>query len=253
MGMPVNTVATGGLPIVESTIGFGTPVSEAAPGRGVAVTKVISPAPGLPVIFETIGISSPVVLATLDGTASNATLSNGGLTVTHTNTSQGGARSTAYKTSGKYYFEVTMGTITGDLNGLCISTSAATYVTVSTIGVACFVDTAWYTVANIYSNGSSGNRHTGAIAAGNKVCAAVDMDNKKVWYRVNNNGWQGRTIGLADPASNLDGQTILSSGGHAPVLFFDGANGAANESYTINFGQTAYTYTPPVGFGNWTA
>ena len=110
MGMPVNTVAAGGLAVVESTSGFGTPVSEAAPGRGVAVTKVISPAPGLPVIFETIGHCAAAYVATFDGTPSRcAVMSNGNLTVTtrHYVVQWRGVASTMTKTSGKYYFEIT--------------------------------------------------------------------------------------------------------------------------------------------------
>lgn len=48
MGWPVVTVAAGGLPVVETPLG--KPVSEAANGRGVAVTKVIGK-PGLPVVY----------------------------------------------------------------------------------------------------------------------------------------------------------------------------------------------------------
>ena len=53
MGMPVVTVASGGMPVVEATLG--TPVTEAANKYGVPVTKVIGK-PGLPVRFETIGV-----------------------------------------------------------------------------------------------------------------------------------------------------------------------------------------------------
>ncbi|HXK16759.1 MAG TPA: hypothetical protein VNG33_03060 [Polyangiaceae bacterium] len=54
MGMPVVTVAAGGLPVVDVTAvapKLGVPVTEAANGRGIAVTKVTGGKPGLPVIF----------------------------------------------------------------------------------------------------------------------------------------------------------------------------------------------------------
>jgi hypothetical protein len=54
MALPVVTVASGGLPVVDvtaTTPQFGVPVSEAASGQGVPVTKVIEPAPGLPVTY----------------------------------------------------------------------------------------------------------------------------------------------------------------------------------------------------------
>jgi hypothetical protein len=53
MGMPVVTVAAGGVPVVDvSAIAprTGMPVTEAANGRGVAVTKVVGK-PGMPVVY----------------------------------------------------------------------------------------------------------------------------------------------------------------------------------------------------------
>jgi hypothetical protein len=52
MSMPVVTVATGGLPVVDVTATkplLGLPVTEAANGRGVAVTRVA--ANGVPVVY----------------------------------------------------------------------------------------------------------------------------------------------------------------------------------------------------------
>lgn len=54
MATPVNTVTAGGIPVVDvtaTTPNFGAPVSEAAPGKGIAVTKVVAPKPGLAVTF----------------------------------------------------------------------------------------------------------------------------------------------------------------------------------------------------------
>jgi hypothetical protein len=54
MATPVNTVAAGGIPVVDvtaTTPKFGAPVTEAAPGRGTAVTKVTNY--GVPVTFVT--------------------------------------------------------------------------------------------------------------------------------------------------------------------------------------------------------
>jgi hypothetical protein len=52
MALPVVTVASGGLPVVDVTATgpkLGLPVSEAT--TGVPVTKVTAPAPGLPVTY----------------------------------------------------------------------------------------------------------------------------------------------------------------------------------------------------------
>ena len=54
MGLAVVTVASGGLPVVDVTAiapKRGLPVTEAANGRGVAVTKVTGGKPGMPVVY----------------------------------------------------------------------------------------------------------------------------------------------------------------------------------------------------------
>jgi len=54
MGLAVVTVAAGGLPVVDVTAiapRTGLPVTEAANGRGVAVTKMTGGKPGMPVVF----------------------------------------------------------------------------------------------------------------------------------------------------------------------------------------------------------
>jgi hypothetical protein len=53
MGLPVVTVAAGGLPVVDVTAIAplrGTPVTEATNGFGTAVTKVVGK-PGMPVVY----------------------------------------------------------------------------------------------------------------------------------------------------------------------------------------------------------
>src|SRR5438552_18564202 len=56
-------------------------------------------------------------MATFDGTATNVTLSNGNLTATQNANALAGARSTANKSSGKFYFELTVGSLTGFADG----------------------------------------------------------------------------------------------------------------------------------------
>ena len=53
MATPVNTIAAGGIAVIDvtaTTPKLGAPVSEAAAGKGTAVTKVVGK-PGLPVTF----------------------------------------------------------------------------------------------------------------------------------------------------------------------------------------------------------
>jgi hypothetical protein len=59
MGMPVVTVASGGIAVVDVTATLpklGMPVTEAVNGRGIAVTKVTAPRQGLPVVYVSTSI-----------------------------------------------------------------------------------------------------------------------------------------------------------------------------------------------------
>lgn len=63
MGKPVNTVASGGMPVVDNTAGnpknfHGIAVSEAPAGYGQAVTKVTH-TKGQPVIYVVPAIGNP--------------------------------------------------------------------------------------------------------------------------------------------------------------------------------------------------
>lgn len=61
MATPVVTVAAGGIPVVDVTAtkpALGKPVTEAANGRGVAVTKVTGK-PGVPVTFVVPAVGAP--------------------------------------------------------------------------------------------------------------------------------------------------------------------------------------------------
>jgi hypothetical protein len=54
MGLAVVTVASGGMPVVDVTAvapKTGTPVTEAANGRGIAVTKRTAAQGGVPVVY----------------------------------------------------------------------------------------------------------------------------------------------------------------------------------------------------------
>ncbi len=247
MGLAVVTVASGGLPVVESTIG-GTPVTEAANGRGVAVTKVA--ARGMPVVFETIGMGGGgSTFATLDAaTATAATLSGGNLVVTSTGTTSAdqGAHvaNTSGKTSGKYYFEVTLTTLTAGPNrAVGIGTTASTY---STLGVAQQFGCIMQMNGNIFTLAEGGFAALGARSAGNVIGIAPDLDNRRVWFRVSPAGtWNAS--GTANPATNVGGATI-PAGTLVPYCVFGGAGGTAGNVFTMNLGASAFVGAVPAGF-----
>lgn len=238
--MPVNTVAAGGLAVVESTSGFGTPVSEAAPGRGVAVTKVIAPGLGLPVVFDV------VTYATLNGTTANVVLSNGGLTVTANSVVVAGACSGAFKSTGKYYFEVTCTTISSNTT-VCLGliTSDGTLNEVVTSATNCFA--IYKGSGNLWGNGVNSTKTLGALSSGNIICVAVDLTARLGWMRKGAGGnWNGDVA--ANPATGVNGVTIEAAAtapSFAPVLC---PSGTVNDAMTANLGASAFTGAVPSGF-----
>jgi hypothetical protein len=250
MGLPVITVASGGLPVVDTGASLrGTPVTEAPNGIGMRVTKVA--AYGLPVAYETIGVVAPVVMAVWDGaTASAVTLSGGNLVATNTGTTTDhGAHVAAAsgKTSGKYYFEVTLTTFTtiGGDSGVGIGTPASTYAGMGG-GSGVVGDLMYLSTGNIYTNGSSAGASLGVGVLGVVYGMAVDVDNRKIWFRKAPVGnWNNS--GTANPATNVGGITI-PAGTMVPFLTFGGAVQAAGNVLTANFGPSGFSGAAPAGF-----
>ena len=190
-----------------------------------------------------------VTYATFDGVASNATLSNGNLTVTHSNTSVGGGRSTAQKNSGKFYFEVTVNSIAGNNSCIAVATAAATYSNFVTSGSNAAL--AFKISGSIWSNDIQQSHFLGDLAASDDIGVAIDLDNHQAWFRKAPSGeWNPTQIPVADPASNVGGVSISNYNATtlAPAVGFGGTGTAANEAFTANFGASAFSGAVPSGF-----
>jgi hypothetical protein len=257
MGLAVVTVAAGGTPVVETP--FGTPVTEAINKYGVPVTKVVGK-PGLPVVFETIGLPPAVAPVGLDPTTAVAvTLSNGNLTVTNTGTTatNQGARGFANiaRTSGKYYFEVRVDALPdGTANNRCvgIGTISGTYPAMGTNGGDGSILFYTRATSNVWSNATNlGITVTPYGTVGATICVAADLDNKRIWFRVDNGNWNGNVAN--NPATNTGGVAIVHTTPMVPFIVFGGTLGVAGNSLTANFGATAYAQAVPAGFVNWPA
>jgi hypothetical protein len=196
--------------------------------------------------------AGPGPLATFDGVAFDVTLSNGNLTATHaSNSSTAGARSAAVKSSGKYYFEVTVGqhntsSSSRDCCGILLSTSN-NYNDMLTSGSNCTEAMFWS--GTIFSNNASSGKSVGAIVTGDIVGCAIDLDNRKGWFRKNGGNWNGLAIGSENPATNTGG-VVIAAGSYSPAVAFNWVTG---DSQTANFGQSAFSTAAPSGFGNWPA
>lgn len=195
------------------------------------------------------GLAIGAVFTTFDpGTISGVSLSNGNLTATVTSGTFNGARSVAYHTTGKYYFEVTCGTMASPgsgQNGIGIIASTETYSNALNNGT-----NTSFTIANtgnIFSNNSSFGGALGAWGAGDIISVAVDLTNRRFWARKNGGNWNNS--GTANPATNTGGATI-GSGSFGPFVGFN-ANQAAGHNMTANFGGSAFSSAAPSGFVGW--
>jgi SPRY domain len=181
------------------------------------------------------------------GTVASVTLSGGNLIATNTattSTSQGAHDNSAGKGSGKYYFEMKFTTVTGGNNtGVSIGTTTSTYSAMGTTGTTGVMT---YRASGQIWNGSNSGSSLGARSAGDVIGIAIDLDNRRAWFRVAPSGnWNGS--GTANPATNTGGVTI-AVGTMIAFCTFGGTGGVANNVVTANFGASAFTGTAPSGF-----
>lgn len=188
----------------------------------------------------------PVVYATFNGTAVNGVVvSNGGLTATHTSsTNNAGVSSASFLSTGKYYFEVTVTETTFTGNALGIVLTSGTYADVGSSLNCSVVSMA----GAVGSNNTAALKAIGAFTNGSIAGVAIDLTNRLAWFRRNNGNWNGDAA--ADPATGIGGVTI-AAGSFAPCVRFSSATPTNN--MTANFGATAFTGTVPSGFtSGWT-
>lgn len=158
------------------------------------------------------------------------------------------ALSIAGHSSGKYYWEITTGTVgnTG-LGALSATQSLANgqYLTISTSSIAVYGSSGPWLGAGGGTTTSPGN------VAGHTYGLALDVDNRTIWiidWSLGSPTWNAN--GTANPATNTNG-AILPAGMTSGVLYAGVTCANAGDNVTFNFGATAYVGTPPAGFGNW--
>lgn len=187
-------------------------------------------------------------------TVTAVTLSGSNLVATNTGTTSAdqGAHVAAAsgKTAGKYYFEITWTAIAsgaGSNSSIGVGTTASTYTAMGNGGTTGIVE---YIGDSVYSNGANitGNLLGGPWSAGQVAGVAVDLDNRKIWFRKSPSGfWNSGVSGTNDPATNVGGLTI-PAGTMVPFVTFGGSGGAASNVMTANFGASAFIGAVPSGF-----
>jgi len=181
---------------------------------------------------------------------SGITYSNGNLDVSYDSTYRTFFGSQALPATGKWYWEVKA------IGGTAPISGSANWDNVVGVGTSVADDsptgesTNWLwgnartTAGGSKYNGSSTTLVPAASLEDNGIVQiAVDMDNSKIWWGVNNS-WMGTASGDndGDPAAGSNAAFDNLSGELFPL---------GNTSYDYsnhNFGQLGFAYTPPTGF-----
>jgi hypothetical protein len=176
--------------------------------------------------------------STTDKTAS-ATLSNSNLTITSASSAQG-ARGADRQVAGQFYFEITPTSWTaGGAVGVANSQATFTSSTLNTATVG--------TNGNIVVNNVNTGVTLGTIAAASTVGIAVDLTNRRIWFRIAPSGnWNGNA-GYA-PNTGVGGVDISPAGGVGIPLHPFAYIQANPQVYTANFGDTAFVGAVPSGY-----
>lgn len=164
------------------------------------------------------------------------TLSNGNLDIARAASGWRSTTGTIGMSSGKFYWEYTATAASDNhIVGVCDSSpNLNTY--------AGELSPGWIYQSNgnkQHNDAWVGSQPT-ANSGGDIIQVAVDMDDGKIWFGVNNS-W----IGSGNPSTGANpAYSNLST--YAPVLPVISLTGSLNGS--INFGQHAFKYTPPTDF-----
>lgn len=162
------------------------------------------------------------------------TLSGGNLILTSYWLGFGSAWSEDYHNSGKYYFEITFTTTTD---------------TYTCAGIRGFYGDLRIVLSDgyIWANGAPTSINIGAMSSGDVLGIAVDLDNKRIWFRKGAAGnWNGNAT--YSPDTNVGGFPITNDF-YSPY----GQTNVAANVLTLNSGDSAFTGTVPTGFtSGWT-
>lgn len=169
---------------------------------------------------------------------SGVTLSGGNLTATATGA--GGVRENMGLSSGKYYWETTLGTWTNTNTNVGIASATAVLSSVAgSASQAVFI----FRNGDIWVNGGNSGVNLGIRASGDTMGIALDVGAQLIWFRVAPSGnWNGNA-GYAPGGTGGIGVSALT--GSLYPLF---SSNTAGEAVTANFGASGFSGSVPAGF-----
>lgn len=179
--------------------------------------------------------------------SANINLADGNLEAITSGSSFAGVRSTTSYSTGKYYAELTVTNLSSQVwFGIANSSASLSNFPGSDtngMGLRC---TSSSTFVLVYNNSAIVPPGTWS---GTIMQIALDMTDGLIWFNVQNltNGWNANAT--ASPSTGTGGFSITSAYPITGSILFDFTGAFNSDVGTANFGNSAYTYTPPSGFG----
>ena len=174
-------------------------------------------------------------------TSSAGTISAGNLNISGTSTS-GQCQGTMGASSGKWYWEVTTNWDTGQAS-FSAGVSKDTVLPSTYAGQSAdsyVVGVGGQSTIFTYNNATQ-TSYTATPATPVVLQIALDLDNNKVWFGVNNTWVTGNPS-----AGTGQTYTIANAGTYLPA--FRASGGTTSTTGSFNAGQRPFSYTPPTGF-----
>jgi len=197
----------------------------------------------------TAGLAAPPAVSTWSTTDKSASLNlTGGNLIATAGAGNQSVRGAHPKRSGKYYIEYTSTTTQASTSAFGFASARATLgvsgppssaTPQAASGTILVMD---YLGTQISGNGSIG----GSVTTSSVVCCAIDLDNRRCWFRL---GAAGAWNNTGNPVTGVGGSDIGAVGlGQGidcyPYVFLQ----TSGNSITANFGATAFTGAVPAGF-----
>jgi hypothetical protein len=190
-----------------------------------SIAQVSVSGTGAPAVPRTYATLNPSDVGTY------VTLSNGNLTDVSYYGS--GARGTIGKSSGKWYYEVTINAMASGYSPVIGVAGSSNPINTPWAGTT---DYMWYGNGQLIYRNNVRSTYGVHMAAGDVIGVAVDLDNLQITFYRN-----GVSQGVAYTSS------LFPAGTYYPIVA-DPYYNSYSTSMTLNFGQNAFAYGPPSGY-----
>lgn len=175
--------------------------------------------------------------------SSNISLTNSNLTATNSNIPKSVVKSTSSAASGKKFWKITVNDIdlgAGQRLGVANASAPLDGTDLGDDANSC----GYCADGTVSCNGTNVGASISTYTTGDVISVAFDIDNGKIWFKVNSGNWNND--GSADPATNTNGKAVATTGPFFAALSLRFFGVGASSQMTADFAPAS----PPSGFGN---